>query len=149
VHQLSATECLGLLASARFGHVSITRDGLPVILPVAFGLSASTIRLCTHDLALVRAANSGGTVVAFEVDHLEPEAAAGWSVLVRGILRTVRSDNHRDVAPPSLSGHDHDPADDRVLSIEPILVTGRSLGQEVRAQRARGGTIAPPEAQGR
>lgn len=144
IERLGPAQCLSLLGSGTLGHVSITHDGLPVILPVAFRLSGGTVYINTHDSALVRAARAGGAVVAFEVDHLEPEAASGWSVLVRGVMRVARLGTPRERA-PRLSGT-KDNTGDSVLSITPILLTGRRLGGEVQEQKGPAQTLPTPGA---
>lgn len=86
---LSRSECLSLLATRPVGRVAISRNALPVILPV-------TYRLLGEDV--VFAAGSGSkslalaheNVVAFEVDEIDLATRSGWSVAVVGVARRVQ-----------------------------------------------------------
>jgi hypothetical protein len=80
---LDDEHCLELLQTAPIGRLALTRDALPVIIPVAFALLG-------HD-PVIRAgsgpvwdAGERGTVLCFEADSNTAEWSAGWSVAVIG-----------------------------------------------------------------
>ncbi|HET8981140.1 MAG TPA: pyridoxamine 5'-phosphate oxidase family protein [Pedococcus sp.] len=89
IQTLSTEECLSLLATASVGRVAMTRDALPVILPVNYVVDGSSVLIRTTEGTILRAARAGGAVVAFEVDELDERTMSGWSVLVTGTLREV------------------------------------------------------------
>lgn len=78
---MSTEECRGYLRAARLGRVAVSIDALPVIMPVIFTFADDAIWFFTEEGTKLRAALTNA-VIAFEIDHLEPEA--GWSVLVIG-----------------------------------------------------------------
>jgi uncharacterized protein len=89
IQSLSSEECLQLLSTGSVGRIAVTRDALPVILPVNYAVDGGSILIRTTDGAILRAARAGGAVVAFEVDNLDARTMTGWSVLVTGTLREV------------------------------------------------------------
>jgi hypothetical protein len=78
--------CLMLLGTRTVGRVVLSGDE-PFIVPVNF--------IVVDDLVAFRsdpsshAAHSVGTPVAFEVDSVDIEHDAGWSVVVRGVLQDL------------------------------------------------------------
>lgn len=85
---LSAGECLRLLATAKVGRLALNIGALPVVVPVAFVL--------TDDGILVRAGRGSDVdlatcdaVVGFEVDDIDADTGAGWSVLVTGMASHI------------------------------------------------------------
>jgi uncharacterized protein len=88
---LGRDECMQLLATARLGRIGITSGALPVILPVNFRLFGDLILFRTSRGTKLEAATRE-TVVAFEVDAMDPLEHSGWSVLVTGIARQVDPD---------------------------------------------------------
>ena len=89
IETLTTDESLQLLSTASVGRIAVTRDALPVILPVNYVVDGTSLVIRTTDGAILRAARAGGAVVAFEVDNLEEQTMTGWSVLVTGTLREV------------------------------------------------------------
>lgn len=89
IQALSTEECLHLLSTTSVGRIAVTRDALPVILPVNYAMDGGSILIRTTDGAVLRAARAGGAVVAFEVDNLDESTMTGWSVLITGTLREV------------------------------------------------------------
>ncbi len=79
---LSTDECFQLLAGARVGRLVYQDDLGPLAVPINYALNG-------HDI-VIRV--GGGTkqaamqqpMLAFEVDEIDPEEHAGWSVIVRG-----------------------------------------------------------------
>ncbi|MCK7622848.1 pyridoxamine 5'-phosphate oxidase family protein [Streptomyces sp. RS10V-4] len=88
-HALDRQECLRLLAGVPVGRVVYTRQALPAVLPVNFGLDRDCSVLIRTSAAsdLVRAVD--GVVVAFEADAFDTAAHSGWSVVVTGRAAVV------------------------------------------------------------
>jgi uncharacterized protein len=81
---LDETECLALLARTSIGRVAVTIGAVPAVFPVNYRLVDRSILFRTGagtklDAALRR------SVVAFEVDQVDPLYHEGWSVLVVGV----------------------------------------------------------------
>lgn len=123
--QLSRGESLRLLATVPVGRVVFTIGGLPAVEPVNFLLDDRGIVFRTREGAKLLAARAG-TVVAFEVDELEPVARTGWSVTVVGearVLGDAEAEHYRRaLLQPWVNG-----ARDDVVVIDVALVTGRRI----------------------
>jgi hypothetical protein len=83
---LSRTECLALLATTEFGHLTLTRRALPTVVPAHYVLH--------EDRVLIHASTGGdpdlwkdGEIVALHVDAFDADLRAGWSVSVTGAAR--------------------------------------------------------------
>jgi hypothetical protein len=80
---LSRTECLALLATTEFGHLTLTRRALPMVVPAHYVLDGGRV--------LIHASTGGnpdlwrdGEIVALHVDAFDADQRAGWSVSVTG-----------------------------------------------------------------
>ena len=85
--RLNRSECLRLLRCHQVGRLATTVDGGPMIFPVNYAMDGDAVAVRTD-------AGSGidGSIlrrVAFEVDHINPEAHEGWSVVVQGVARDI------------------------------------------------------------
>jgi Predicted flavin-nucleotide-binding protein len=80
---LSPAECIRLLSTQQLGRVGVSLEMLPAILPVNYALLGDDIVFRSAPGTKLTAALSGA-VVAFEVDAVEPDRNAGWSVMVVG-----------------------------------------------------------------
>jgi nitroimidazol reductase NimA-like FMN-containing flavoprotein (pyridoxamine 5'-phosphate oxidase superfamily) len=80
---LTWDECLDRLRVGSIGRIAVTHRALPAIVPVNYVLSGSRVMFRTEPGGMLARA-CAGTVVAFEVDELDPEGRSGWSVLVVG-----------------------------------------------------------------
>ena len=117
---LDREECLHLLATSAVGRVAVTIGALPVILPVNFRMLDNRVVFRTAVGTKLDAATCDA-VVAFEVDHIDPTAQTGWSVMVTGIAReTAMLDgpDTPDWAPPG---------DCRLVEISTDMVSGRRV----------------------
>jgi nitroimidazol reductase NimA-like FMN-containing flavoprotein (pyridoxamine 5'-phosphate oxidase superfamily) len=125
---LNAEECVALLRQAPVGHIGISVDGLPVILPVNYSVVDDAIMFRTIPGSKLAAA-SESTVVAFEVDSHADDGCTGWSVLVQGVAREVTDSMEREMALacPIRAWALGDRAD-RVVRIEMQTVSGRRYG---------------------
>lgn len=92
---LSETECWNLMSSAALGRLVTTVDGQPEIFPVNFVVQHKTVLFRTAEgTKLVSAAINNN--VLFEVD--DHDALEGWSVILKGIARSQRTDAEVDEA---------------------------------------------------
>src|SRR5689334_21195957 len=79
---LPRAECMRLLSQPAIGRVALSYRTLPVVVPVSFRVLADTIHVRTQGSAALAALCD--TVVAFEVDDIDPEDHTGWNVVVTG-----------------------------------------------------------------
>ncbi len=89
---LGESDCRRLLALATVGRVVLSVDALPAAFPVNYQLVGNAITFRTAPGTKLSAALNG-TVVAFEIDDLDPAQRRGWSVLVVGPSRVVTDSN--------------------------------------------------------
>ncbi len=92
---LSRAECLALLRQSLVGRVIVTDRALPAAFPVNFALLGEDVVFRTTAGSKLEAA-SARTVVAFEVDDIDPLRQTGWSVLIQG--RAALVDDPVDLA---------------------------------------------------
>jgi nitroimidazol reductase NimA-like FMN-containing flavoprotein (pyridoxamine 5'-phosphate oxidase superfamily) len=99
LRELTYDDCLRRLDAGGVGRVAITEHALPAIVPVNFVRSGPRILFRTGPDGML-AHGCDGTVVAFEIDGVDPDGAAGWSVLVVGTARLldVRNGDDADAA---------------------------------------------------
>jgi nitroimidazol reductase NimA-like FMN-containing flavoprotein (pyridoxamine 5'-phosphate oxidase superfamily) len=84
LREMTREQCLAALRGARIGRVAVSHRALPVIVPVNYVLDGATIVFRTDPDGLLAGA-CRSTVVAFEIDDLDPAGRSGWSVLVVGV----------------------------------------------------------------
>jgi nitroimidazol reductase NimA-like FMN-containing flavoprotein (pyridoxamine 5'-phosphate oxidase superfamily) len=118
---LSERECWELLATANIGRVGVTDGGLAVILPVNYLVDGDEILFLTNPGTKLDAV-VGGQVVAFEVDSLDPDTGAGWSVHVvgRGTTGAVPKDG---VLPTPWAGD----VKAHLVRLRPEVLTGQRI----------------------
>ncbi|MGD9700945.1 MAG: pyridoxamine 5'-phosphate oxidase family protein [Acidimicrobiia bacterium] len=131
LQELSVEECLQLLTQARVGRLAYLDEMGPVAVPVNFATVDRDIYFRVEDG--VKRAAIGQPCLAFEVDHIDDDQHAGWSVIARGAGREVPPDDlpallkrmHGSFpAPWALGIHNV------WLQLSPHTITGRRLGQE-------------------
>jgi hypothetical protein len=116
---------LDLAARARLGRVSVTRDALPLILPVAFGLidGAPVFRLGS---AALREAAERSSVCSFETDDAADDWSWAWSVSIIGPVTLVTDADQlaraEELLLPTWSRRSPETAYARV---DPAIVSGR------------------------
>jgi hypothetical protein len=88
LEQLSQDECLLLMASVSVGRIVYTRRALPAVELVNFALHHGDIIIRTDSGGKLAAATQH-SVVAFEVDLLDADEQAGWSITAIGKSREV------------------------------------------------------------
>jgi uncharacterized protein len=82
MEKLSRQECLRLLATQAVGRLGVVSGIHPLIVPVNYALDGEAIVFRTD--AGLKLDAAAGQPVAFEVDELDVERHAGWSVHVWG-----------------------------------------------------------------
>lgn len=85
---LGEEDCFALLGRGTIGRVGVTMGSIPVVLPVNYHFADGAIHFRTGEGTKLKAA-SQNTVVAFQVDEIDPTYHAGWSVLAVGVARLV------------------------------------------------------------
>lgn len=86
---LAESESWQLLASVPLGRLVTSVDGQPEIFPVNFAVQHRTVLFRTAEgTKLVSAAMNNN--VLFEAD--DHNVAEGWSVIIKGVARTLRTD---------------------------------------------------------
>ena len=134
---LDVATCRTLLAKTRLGRVALSRQALPIIVPVVYTLVDQYI-LIPAASTLVRRAAHAGDVICFEADSHDDNDAL-WSVLVTGPL-AVASPNA--AGPPTDAWTDA--ADGDLVSLDTFRISGRRttpaggglpLGRSERARR--------------
>ncbi len=98
---LTVEECVDRLRTARVGRLAFFDGGEPMILPVSHGMDGSAVVFRTAPGSKLLIAEQE-TAVAFEADGIDADRRAGWSVVVRGIARTVEA--RAEIARLSLLG---------------------------------------------
>lgn len=128
IEPLSPPDSWRYLQSAGAGRLALTADALPVIVPVLYTVvdDAIVFRAGSHRALSPSAA---GTVVAFEAGEIQPAHEQGWTVLVRGVLRTLAHPDHAlHQRPKSTASRSRDPLpDDVLLALQARIVEGHRL----------------------
>jgi nitroimidazol reductase NimA-like FMN-containing flavoprotein (pyridoxamine 5'-phosphate oxidase superfamily) len=86
---LSETDCWQLLETEVIGRVVANVDGQIEIFPVNYAVDGEGIVFRTNAGRKTTGVLAGETV--FEVDSVDRQAKAGWSVIVRGDARDITS----------------------------------------------------------
>ncbi|MEV0389233.1 pyridoxamine 5'-phosphate oxidase family protein [Nonomuraea sp. NPDC050643] len=125
--ELSAGDCLRLLASVPLGRVVFTRHALPAIRPVNHIVVDGQIVIRSSPGTVLSAELAAfEPVVAFEADELDVEQRLGWSVVVTGVARLVQDPgevaHYKDVLRPWVAGEM-----EQVIRIRPEIITGFEL----------------------
>lgn len=126
---LSESECWNLLRSVALGRLVTVVDGLVEIFPVNFVVQDRSVLFRTAEgTKLVSAAINKN--VLFEAD--DHDVAEGWSVIIKGMAQTLRTDeeideaDHAQLIPWTATVKQH------YVRIRPLKLTGRrfSFGPE-------------------
>lgn len=85
--EMSTADCRARMSSHGVGRIAVTGEDGPAIIPVNYQIvDASVVFRTSQDSA---PSLSIGTVVAFEIDHIDEAMSRGWSVLVVGSAEHV------------------------------------------------------------
>ena len=125
--QLDEREAMRLLASVDHGRVVFNDKALPAIRLVNHLVDGGRIivrtRLAAKVSTVVRRGADARVVVAYEVDRLDPERRAGWSVAVTGWATTLTD-------PQQLARYEEllhpwvNMTMDTMIAIQPEIITG-------------------------
>jgi nitroimidazol reductase NimA-like FMN-containing flavoprotein (pyridoxamine 5'-phosphate oxidase superfamily) len=125
LQELTGEECLRLLRSKHVGRVAYN-DAEPVVLPVNYVIDSDTVLFCTSPYSSL-GQNMRRSQTAFEVDEIDDETGAGWSVLVRGLASYVRSTDLPEAAARPTPWRERGGAQSLHVRITPRLMSGRRL----------------------
>lgn len=122
---LSEPACRELLGREEVGRVAVSVAALPAIFPVNYRFVDGDVYFLTGDGMKANAAMEG-TVVGFEVDHLDPEHRTGWSVLIVGQARLVSGEERErlgdlDLSPWAGGTRSH------LVRVHPEFISGRRI----------------------
>ena len=131
LEELSSDACFELLGAGRVGRFVYTDDSGPLAIPVNYAMAGHDIVFRVEGGA--KRAAMEQPLVAFEVDHIDDDGKAGWSVLARGpgaeveierVPELLREMEGKFPAPWAVGIHNV------WLKIVPVTVTGRRLGKQ-------------------
>jgi nitroimidazol reductase NimA-like FMN-containing flavoprotein (pyridoxamine 5'-phosphate oxidase superfamily) len=91
VESLTREQCVARLAGQRIGRVSMSRNALPVIVPVTYFQDGANI-VFRAPLDASFATLCDGAVIAFEADGLSTVESSGWSVHLVGVASILSRD---------------------------------------------------------
>jgi len=130
---LSQPECWELLSSVALGRLVTSVDGHPEIFPVNFAVQRRTVLFRTAEGTKLVSAVMNDQVL-FEVD--QHDLAGGWSVIVKGAARVLRTDEELDEADQAQLLPWTAPAKQHFVRILPLSVTGRRFEFEAAPAEA-------------
>ncbi|MHA7262186.1 pyridoxamine 5'-phosphate oxidase family protein [Arthrobacter sp. TMN-37] len=125
--ELSPDECWSLLTTQRAGRIGFSKNGSLYIFPVNYLVHAGGIYFRTSAEGELGRAPLGAS--AFQVDSVQPEAMAGWTVLAQGSPEPVEDEAllktlwGRAVEEPWASG-----LRTRFVGLRPTAISGRRVG---------------------
>lgn len=91
MEQLSREGCLEHLNNTNVGRIVFVDSDGPCALPINYGMFGENIVFRVELKSKLR--DLLDQSIAFEVDHMEPDASIGWSVLIRGTAQEVANDD--------------------------------------------------------
>jgi nitroimidazol reductase NimA-like FMN-containing flavoprotein (pyridoxamine 5'-phosphate oxidase superfamily) len=119
---LPESECWNLMSQSALGRLVTTVAGQPEIFPVNFVVQHRTVLFRTAEgTKLVSAAINNN--VLFEVD--DHNALEGWSVILKGMARSLRSDAEIDEAEQAQLLPWTATVKQHYVRIRPVSITGR------------------------
>jgi uncharacterized protein len=127
LRELTYEECIDRLNGGGVGRVAITAHALPAIVPVNFVRSGARILFRTERGGIL-AHGCDGTVVAFEIDGIDADGTAGWSVLIVGTATLVHDPTTAAGIVSAIRGDQ-----DQLVSINLNQVSGRAVGENGKA----------------
>ena len=132
--EIDEPACWDLLGSQAVGRLAVTTGTHPDIFPVNYAVHDRRIVIHTEAGTKLAAAVLMGSV-AFEVDQIDPDARAGWSVVVAGSAREPRTvEEELELEGLGLTPWAQVPKS-RFIVITPERVTGRRLPGQHAADR--------------
>lgn len=129
---LDREDCLRLLHSSSVARVGVSSGALPVVVPV--NITVATLDEQRGLEIFLRSvegtkllAAMRHTVIAVEVDSIDPVNHAGWSVLVRGMTRVLEDPAEIEQARVLPLRPWASTAADRFIAVSPDIVSGRRV----------------------
>lgn len=124
LRELDHVECWELIRTREVGRVAYVDERGPMVVPITFTSGGGSVLFRVSPYSEI-ARHLPDARVALEVDELDDFTRSGWSVVLRGVIETVETD---DLPPP----HDRPtpwPEGQRNLHLRltPDTVTGRRL----------------------
>ena len=119
---LSETECWDLLSSVALGRLVTSVDGQPEIFPLNFVVQHRTVLFRTAEGAKLVSAAINNRVLFEADDH---GVAEGWSVIVEGTARILRTGEEVDEAERAQLLPWTATAKQHYVRVRPLSVTGR------------------------
>lgn len=95
--EMSAEDCQRLLRAGTVGRVAVSTPGGPHIVPVNYVVSGDAVIFRTSPYSVL-GTHGRNSLLAFEVDHLDPGQDHSWSVVVRGRCEFI--DDPRELDTP-------------------------------------------------
>lgn len=135
---LDRAECVRLLGTATLGRIGLTSGALPAVLPVNFWFDGQRIYIRTGPGTKLSAATRD-SVVAFEVDEIDPLWHTGWSVMVTGLAHHVVDGEELARVERMPIAHWAPNGGDHVISIIPELISGRRIAPGSSQSQSRTG----------
>ena len=131
---LSESESWNLLAGVALGRLVTSVDGEPEIFPVNFVVQNRTVLFRTAEGTKLVSAAINNSVVFEADDH---NVAEGWSVIVRGIARRLRTDDEIRMAERAQLLPWTATAKHHYVRVVPSRITGRrfEFGSEPELQQ--------------
>ncbi|MHB8682609.1 MAG: pyridoxamine 5'-phosphate oxidase family protein [Acidimicrobiales bacterium] len=127
---LDEAECLALLSKATLGRVAVSIGAVPAVFPVNYRILDGLVVFRTGAGTKLDAAVRN-SVIAFEVDEVDPRYHEGWSVLVVGMADELRDPvmieraTHLPLVSWAPGERDH------VVCLRPEFVSGRRIVHDV------------------
>ncbi|MEW5808793.1 MAG: pyridoxamine 5'-phosphate oxidase family protein [Actinomycetota bacterium] len=122
VSVLPESDCWKNLSSVSLGRLVTSVDGNPAIFPVNFAVQNRSILFRTAEGTKLVSAAINSTVLFEADDHT---VADGWSVIVKGTARSLRSDEEIAEAEAAQLLPWTSTAKSHYVRIRPLSVTGR------------------------
>lgn len=126
VGTLTRAQCEDHLRPGGVGHVVFVAERGPVVLPVNYRLDGD--RVVFRTAASTSIGKAVGSLVGFEVDHIDEATSEGWSVLVTGRARRAEAGEHARLVrlgiEPWAGGYR-----DTFICIEIDEISGRTIRQ--------------------
>jgi nitroimidazol reductase NimA-like FMN-containing flavoprotein (pyridoxamine 5'-phosphate oxidase superfamily) len=136
LEKLDEAECLRLISPGGVGRIAFLGSYDLTVLPVNYQLVDGAILFRTAQDGLTEEDLRTGIAhgeyrVAFEVDHLDDTARAGWSVLLQGPAHHLDAEEEQEAAraadiEPWAGGECN-----HFIRITPVRITGRRIGKAI------------------
>jgi nitroimidazol reductase NimA-like FMN-containing flavoprotein (pyridoxamine 5'-phosphate oxidase superfamily) len=128
---LSRKESVELLSRSHVGRVVYTEQAMPAVAAVPFAYHQDCLVMHTSGDDGLASAVARGSILAFEIDDIDPATRTGWSVVVQGEPAVATDVAERADIEHALEawapGHD-----DVCIRLPLTIVTGRRIEHSTR-----------------